>query len=401
VQTLVEFSLDDAKFEREIHAMEGLKGGTALWRAIDLAAENIRAFVNKGSFPNAKRRIVVITDGVDHDPGHETDPFTVAQKLIENDIVLDAVMVTTDKEDIENAHLCLMVEMTGGIAFQPQSVDGGIDFFEREAFLNLRVRQSDSARALQRRREVNQGNYVETAGAIPENARFARDVENSAVAAAMRPVRLAQPKTVLDTLEGIRDNLTPCMTRLHRELSDIVRRVPGDINEGEAPETADGKMPPWLDIWVGYEVGALLNEWRVFILGPEGSPFAGLWWSLFVTFSKDYPTVPPTIRFLSVPYHPNVSAEGKVLFGLVDRGYRGTLRVMDLLMGVWALLSRPEMKLVLRPAIGRQFTEDRVGYESEARRLAEIEAKESIEEYEYFSDVARQLAELTESLAFQ
>jgi ubiquitin-protein ligase len=392
VQTLLELSLDDAKFEREINAMGDLRGGTALWRAIDVATENIRAFVGEGSFPNAKRRIVVITDGVNW-RSPILKPFAVAQKLIDNDIVLDAVIVSMAKQDITNAHLCLMVQMTGGIAFQPQSVDRGIDFFEREAFLNLRVRQSDSARALQLRRDVHQDNYIEAADAIPEPARFARDVENSAVSAAIRHLSLAEPKALLDTLEVVRDNLTPCMTRLHRELSDIVRRVPGDIEEGEAPETADDKIPPWLDVWVGYESGALMDEWRVFILGPEGSPFAGLWWSLFVTFSKDYPTVPPTIRFLSVPYHPNVSAEGKVLFGLVDRGYRGTLRVMDLLMGVYGLLSRPEENLVLRPAIWRQFTNDRAGYEREARKLAETEAKASVEEYEYFGNVGHRTAD--------
>jgi ubiquitin-protein ligase/Mg-chelatase subunit ChlD len=397
VQTLLELSLDDAKFEREINAMDGPRGATALWRAIVAAAENIRTFVGEGSFPNAKRRIVVITDGVDWG-GTTLTPFAVTQKLIENDIVLDAVMVSTAKADVNNSRLCLMVQMTGGIAFQPQSADGGRDFFEREAFLNLRVRQSDSARALRLRREVNQGNYIETANAIPEDARFARDVENSAVAAAMRPLGLAEPKAVLDTLEQIRDNLTPCMTRLYRELSDIARRVPGEIAEGEVDETAGDQIPVWLNIWVGYDVGALLDEWRVFILGPEGSPFEERWWSLFVTFSKDYPTVPPTIRFLSVPYHPNVSAEGKVLFGLVDRGYRGTLRVVDLLMGVYALLSQPEMNLVLRPAIGRQFADDRAGYEREARRLAKIEAKESIDEYEYFSDVARLTADVSAPL---
>jgi hypothetical protein len=96
-----------------------------------------------------------------------------------------------------------------------------------------------------------------------------------------------------------------------------------------------------------------------------------------------------------VPYHPNVSAEGKILFGLVDRGYCGTLRVTDLLMGVYALLSRPEENLVLRPAIWRQFTEDRAGYEREAMELAATEAKESVEEYEYFGGAARQVADFS------
>jgi hypothetical protein len=259
VETILNLSLDDAKFEQEINALSGLRGGTALWAAIDMAAENIRAFVGEGSFPNAKRRIVVITDGVNW-RASKSKPFDVAQKLIDNNIVLDAVMVSTTKVDITNTHLCLMVQMTGGIMFQPQSVAGGIDFFEREAFLNLRVRQSDSARVVQLRPDVHQGNFFDAADAIPEGARFARDVENSAVAAALRHLDLAQPKAVLDTLEEARDTLTPCMTRLHRELSDTVRKMSGDIEKGESLETVEAEMPLWLDIWVGYRFGVSLDE---------------------------------------------------------------------------------------------------------------------------------------------
>lgn len=50
-----------------------------------------------------------------------------------------------------------------------------------------------------------------------------------------------------------------------------------------------------------YPVDNVVDQWRVFILGPTGSPYAGKWWYIFVTFPDNYPSGPPVFRFITVP----------------------------------------------------------------------------------------------------
>ena len=91
---------------------------TRLWDAVDKAADAILALNGKRVFPNARQRIIVITDGEDN--ASTIKPSELCRKLVANDIVVDAVVLSKatprDQEPKRNLPAQLSV-LTGGIAF--------------------------------------------------------------------------------------------------------------------------------------------------------------------------------------------------------------------------------------------------------------------------------------------
>lgn len=91
------------------------------------------------------------------------------------------------------------------------------------------------------------------------------------------------------------------------------------------------------------------DKWKVFIKGPEGTPYADKWWHLLVTFPETYPVDPPVIRFVSIPYNFNVSKEGRICLNSLEKGYMSTKHVVDILQEIKEifLLPNPESAIQL------------------------------------------------------
>jgi Ubiquitin-conjugating enzyme len=50
---------------------------------------------------------------------------------------------------------------------------------------------------------------------------------------------------------------------------------------------------------------ANMFRWEVFIEGPGDTPYEGGIFQLEMTFPKEYPMLPPQLRFISEFWHPN------------------------------------------------------------------------------------------------
>jgi ubiquitin-protein ligase len=148
---------------------------------------------------------------------------------------------------------------------------------------------------------------------------------------------------------------------------------------------------PEIEVWV------LRDKWdriRAFIKGPEGSPYEGRWWSLFVTFPRLYPSAPPTVRFLSVPYHPNVSPEGRVLFSPISENYSAGSTLLDIIQAVRVLLGRPDLNEPLNRPVAEEFTAARDEFNRKARESALANAKDAVMEFPYASGLVTRETEV-------
>lgn len=85
----------------------------------------------------------------------------------------------------------------------------------------------------------------------------------------------------------------------------------------------------------------MVDQWRVFIYGPSGTPYENKWWYLFVTFPDAFPTSPPIFRFITIPYHINISNEGRICMNTIGNDYLSTSTVMELIGQVKCLLLVP------------------------------------------------------------
>jgi ubiquitin-protein ligase len=57
-----------------------------------------------------------------------------------------------------------------------------------------------------------------------------------------------------------------------------------------------------------------MTRWRVWVEGPDGTPFEGGIFRTTMEFPENYPMAPPTVTFVSDFFHPNVYEDGKVCF---------------------------------------------------------------------------------------
>ena len=110
--------------------------------------------------------------------------------------------------------------------------------------------------------------------------------------------------------------------RLKRELEIITKDPPEGITAGLA--------------------GDNLSYWSASIAGPQGSPYAGGTFFVAISVPLEYPSKPPSIRFLTHIYHPNISSEdGSVFVDVLGDMWCAALTIPTILVSVQSLLTDP------------------------------------------------------------
>lgn len=71
------------------------------------------------------------------------------------------------------------------------------------------------------------------------------------------------------------------------------------------------------------------------------TPFEDGTFKLIMTFDESYPNKPPTVKFLSKMFHPNVYANGELCLDILQNRWSPTYDVAAILTSVQSLLHDP------------------------------------------------------------
>lgn len=310
------------------------KGSTLLWDAIAEAQKQILELVApddeeeepEAPYPNAHRRIIVITDGSDNKS--KKNPVELANQLIQNNIIVDTVLISLDSF---NNECCALSKMTGGLCFRPKSREDGLKIFEQEAFLNISSRHLSGPNYGE---EIDDKLFKEKSKEFEEFDEFA---ENQEILNAKCDFSLSTPLYMCYQYKS-KDPETIRKKRALVELNII------------------GHHP--IDDCQVYSSHANPIEWRIFIKGPSDTPYEDKWLNIFMTLPNEYPLTPPKFRFLTIPFHPNVSSEGTVVFSLVSKKYKSTLGIGEIIEGIIKLLANPEEDSPVNLEAARLYQKD-------------------------------------------
>ncbi|NXB49738.1 UBE2B enzyme, partial [Leucopsar rothschildi] len=130
-----------------------------------------------------------------------------------------------------------------------------------------------------------------------------------------------------------------------------------------------------------------IMQWNAVIFGPEGTPFEDgklltfclivfifVWagtFKLVIEFSEEYPNKPPTVRFLSKMFHPNVYADGSICLDILQNRWSPTYDVSSILTSIQSLLDEPNPNSPANSQAAQLYQENKREYEKRVSAVVE------------------------------
>ncbi|GBC06181.1 hypothetical protein RclHR1_06670021 [Rhizophagus clarus] len=136
----------------------------------------------------------------------------------------------------------------------------------------------------------------------------------------------------------------------------------------------------------GFSAGLADNdniyEWEIMIIGPPDTLYEGGFFKARMTFPKDYPLMPPKLKFISEMWHPNVYPDGEVCisilhppgedkYGYEDAGERWmpVHTVETILLSVISMLSTPNDESPANIEAAKDWREDYPAFKKKVQRI--------------------------------
>ena len=86
-----------------------------------------------------------------------------------------------------------------------------------------------------------------------------------------------------------------------------------------------------------------MYKWNALLRGPSSSPYEGGVFGLSISVPKNYPLTPPTLKFLTPIFHPNVHPKtGEVCLDILAKAWSPAWSLQGACRAVLCILSDPE-----------------------------------------------------------
>ena len=117
--------------------------------------------------------------------------------------------------------------------------------------------------------------------------------------------------------------------------------------------------------------GDNIMKWNAVIFGPEGTDWEGGVFKLTFEFTSDYPQLPPTVKFVTIPFHPNVYQNGNICIDILQHNWSQAYDVSAILTTIIALLVDPNPNSPANNEAAEMYTRRRAEYSRMARQCVE------------------------------
>lgn len=115
--------------------------------------------------------------------------------------------------------------------------------------------------------------------------------------------------------------------------------------------------------WTVAPVNDNLSTWTGTLYGPASSPYEGGSFTISLDFTTcNYPHRPPTVRFVQVPWHPNVYVNGNICVDFLSTQWTPAYRIESILSSLQSLLDDPNCSSPANPTASRQWLDNRAAF---------------------------------------
>ncbi|OMO70397.1 Ubiquitin-conjugating enzyme, E2 [Corchorus olitorius] len=190
---------------------------------------------------------------------------------------------------------------------------------------------------------------------------------------------------------------TPARKRLMRDFKRLQQDPPAGISG--APQ--DNNIMLWNAVIFGYSSIFFLSFsffllfppliwlwffmfWVLVLFGrPDDTPWDGGTFKLTLQFTEDYPNKPPTVRFVSRMFHPNIYADGSICLDILQNQWSPIYDVAAILTSIQiidanddvvplqSLLCDPNPNSPANSEAARMFSENKREYNRRVREIVE------------------------------
>jgi ubiquitin-protein ligase/uncharacterized protein YegL len=307
-------------FRNTVNRLEH-NGDTALWDALAMANEQIMTYAEQ--YPDAKRRILCISDG--DDTKSTRTAGDVCNLLSQNNIFVDSFVIGNE----EVSALRAMSYVTKGYNFHPKTLEDSMAICELEPILSLSERDIDSVIASRRQdligARLTSILQFSIARQVARPETVTRDVfpkrkEHPNLNNDFIPVSSAAPRRVLPARERVGAGL-----RNTRLLTEV--------------QSASSNRHPHYEIFVSEQD---MSFWKIVMQGPPESIYSTGTFLLYLHMEEDYPSFSPKCRFITPIYHPNVNRHGRICHSIFDRNWTTDTSNGMILSTIYGLLYQPD-----------------------------------------------------------
>uniref|UniRef100_A0A8P0SM66 E2 ubiquitin-conjugating enzyme n=2 Tax=Canis lupus familiaris TaxID=9615 RepID=A0A8P0SM66_CANLF len=156
---------------------------------------------------------------------------------------------------------------------------------------------------------------------------------------------------VCPTPDPARDMSTPARRRLMRDFKRLQEDPPAGVSGAPSENN--------------------IMVWNAVIFGPEGTPFEDGTFKLTIEFTEEYPNKPPTVRFVSKMFHPNVYADGSICLDILQNRWSPTYDVSSILTSIQSLLDEPNPNSPANSQAAQLYQENKREYEKRVSAIVE------------------------------
>jgi len=113
-------------------------------------------------------------------------------------------------------------------------------------------------------------------------------------------------------------------------------------------------------------------DWKAVIFGPNDTPWEGGVFRLSIQFTEEFPNKPPTVKFVTRMFHPNIYEDGKICLDILQNQWSPVQNITTILTSIQSLLTDPNTDSPANKLAARMFKEDPVEYSREVMRYVEL-----------------------------